>query len=344
MQAVYYDEFRRPPVLREVDEPTCPPDGVVVRVRATGVCRSDWHGWQGHDPDIRLPHVPGHEFAGVVHAVGVEVDDWVPGERVTTPFVNACGRCAPCREGNHQVCAAQRQPGFTHWGSFAEYVVVDHAEVNLVRLPDGLDFVTAAGLGCRFATSYRAIVQLSGVSAGQWLAVFGCGGVGLAAVMIARSRGARVIAVDVSDAALTLAESVGAEVSLNASAGPVSAQLRELTDGGAHITVDALGRAATLADAFASLRPLGRHVQVGLLVGDDANPRVDLAAAIARELQIVGSHGMAAHSYPAMLSEIADGTLDPARLVSRTITLDEAPTALATLDTTPTPGTTVVVL
>jgi D-arabinose 1-dehydrogenase-like Zn-dependent alcohol dehydrogenase len=341
MRAVYYEEFGSTPVLREVPAPVCPADGAVVRVHATGVCRSDWHGWQGHDPDIRLPHVPGHEFAGIVHAVGVDVSGWAPGDRVTTPFVNACGRCAVCADGNHQVCTDQRQPGFTHWGSFAEYVVVERAAVNLVRLPDSLDFVTAAGLGCRFATAYRAVVQVGAVAAGQWVAVFGCGGVGLAAVMIAHSRGARVVAVDVSPAALELAASFGATATLDASTGPVAAQVRALTDGGAHLTVDALGRAATLTDALASLRPLGLHVQVGLLVAADASPPVDMALVIARELRIAGSHGMAAHTYPAMLADIATGTLDPARLVTRTIPLDQAPTALATMAT---PGTTVVVL
>ena len=341
MKAVYYEAFRATPSLREVDAPVCPPDGAVVAVRATGVCRSDWHGWMGHDPDIRLPHVPGHEFAGVLHAVGAAVDGWVAGDRVTTPFVNACGRCVACSAGDHQICVDQRQPGFTHWGSFAEYVVVERAAVNLVRLPSTMDFETAAGLGCRFATSYRAITQVSGVSAGQWIAVFGCGGVGLAAVMIARSLGARVIAVDVSGAALDLARSLGAEVSLDASAGPVSVRVHEITGDGAHVTVDALGRAATFADALASLRPLGRHVQVGLLVGADRDPAVDMGAVLARELQIVGSHGMAAHAYPAMLASIAAGTLDPTRLVTRTIPLSEAADALVM----PTgPGATVVVL
>lgn len=344
MRAVWYGEFGVLPEIREVDSPGCPPHGVVVRVRATGVCRSDWHGWRGHDPDIRLPHVPGHEFAGVVHEVGAEVDGWAAGDRVTAPFVNACGSCDVCAAGNQQVCRRQSQPGFTHWGSFAEYVVVHHAAVNLVTLPDGLDYTTAAGLGCRFATAYRAVVQLSAVGQGEWLAVFGCGGVGLAAVMIACARGARVVAVDASPAALKLAAELGASECLDASDGPVAARVEELTSGGAHVTVDALGRASTFADALASLRPAGRHVQVGLLVGEDAGPRVDMAAVIGRELRILGSHGMAAHTYPDMLTDIAAGRLDPGRLVGRTIGLDDAPHALVSLDRSRDAGTTVVAL
>jgi alcohol dehydrogenase len=158
MRAVLYTEFREPPAVREVTDPACPADGVVVRVEATGLCRSDWHGWQGHDPDIRVPHVPGHELAGVIAEVGPDVRRRRVGERVTVPFVCACGACGPCLAGDHQVCDAQFQPGFTHWGSFAELVALHRADINLVRLPDELDFVTAAGPGCRFATAHRAVV------------------------------------------------------------------------------------------------------------------------------------------------------------------------------------------
>ncbi|MCU1494195.1 MAG: alcohol dehydrogenase [Acidimicrobiaceae bacterium] len=344
MLAAVYDRFRQLAELRDVPEPACPPDGAVIAVRATGVCRSDWHAWMGHDPDIGLPHVPGHEFAGVIAEVGPLVERWKPGDRVTAPFVQACGRCAVCLAGNHNVCPLQTQPGFTRWGSFAEHVVVDWADTNLVGLPDQVAFVTAAGLGCRFATSYRAVVHHGRVEAGQWLAVYGCGGVGLAAVMVAVSRGVRVVAVDVSPRALALAETLGAEATLNAADARLSARVIEITDGGAHLSIDALGRAATLAHSIAGLRPRGRHVQIGLLLAGDAGPPVDMGAVVARELEIVGSHGMAAHHYPDMLDEIASGALDPGRLVARTIDLESAPEALATMDTASAAGTTVVLV
>src|SRR3954447_9620902 len=122
MRAVLYQAFRVPPAVVEVAEPAPAPDGVVVRVEATGLCRSDWHGWMGHDADIVPPHVPGHEFAGTIAELGRDVPGWHIGDRVTAPFVCACGVCPPCRAGDHQVCDAQEQPGFTYWGSFAEYV------------------------------------------------------------------------------------------------------------------------------------------------------------------------------------------------------------------------------
>ncbi len=340
MRAVVYDAFGELPVLREIDPPRCPPDGVLIRVGATGLCRSDWHGWQGHDPDIVPPHVPGHEFAGEVAEIGPQVRRVRIGQRVTVPFVCGCGRCEQCRAGDAQVCPNQTQPGFTHDGSFAELVAVHAADVNVVALPDSVDLVTAASLGCRFATAYRAVVASGRVCAGNWLAVHGCGGVGLAAVQIGVAHGARVIAVDVSDAALQLASAFGATHAIRP---PAAAQIVALSAGGAHVSIDALGKAATLADSVACLRRRGRHVQVGLLAGSDAGPRVDMTAVIAGELELVGSHGMAAHDYPALLAEICAGRLDPAGLVTRTIGLDAAPLALAQLAAAGTAGVTVIV-
>ena len=329
MRAVVIDRFGELAEVREVPDPAPPADGAVVRVDATGVCRSDWHAWRGHDRDVTLPHVPGHEFAGTVAALGPEVGGWSVGARVTAPFVFACGRCEQCRAGDGQVCPHQTQPGFTHDGSFAEYVVVRRAEVNLVALPDDVDAVAAASLGCRFATAYRAVAAQGRPRPGDWLAVHGCGGVGLAAVMVGVSLGARVVAVDVDPAALAAATALGAEATLSP---PTATALVELTGGGAHVAVDALGRAATFADALAGLRPRGRHVQVGLLVGDDAAPPVDMARVIGRELEVLGSHGMAAVDYPGMLAAITVGRLDPRRLVGRTVGLAEVPAALAAMD------------
>jgi D-arabinose 1-dehydrogenase-like Zn-dependent alcohol dehydrogenase len=339
MRAVVYDAFGELPEVRDIAPPTCPPHGALIRVEATGVCRSDWHAWLGHDDEVTPPHVPGHEFAGVVAEIGAQVTTAFVGQRVTVPFVCACGTCEQCREGNQQVCPEQTQPGFTHAGSFAELVAVHHADVNLVPLPDAINSVTAAGLGCRFATAYRAVVAHGRVAPGTWVAVHGCGGVGLAAVMIAVAHGARVVAVDINPAALELAREFGAVHALRP---PAAEEIVALSQGGAHVSIEALGQASTFADSIAGLRRRGRHVQVGLLVADDANPATDMAAVIGRELEIVGSHGMPAHAYPEMLAEIAAGRLHPDRLVSRVIELDDAPQSLATLGSGGRTGTTVV--
>ena len=193
MRAIVYEKFQGPVSVQNVTDPSPKDHGVIIKVSATGLCRSDWHGWMGHDSDIELPHVPGHELAGIVAEVGKDVKNFRLGDRVTVPFVCGCGSCRECRSGNHQVCDYQTQPGFTHWGSFAEYVALDHADINLVAIPDQIADVTAAILGCRFITSFRAVVDQGKVQGGQYVAIHGCGGVGLSAIMIANALGAEVL-------------------------------------------------------------------------------------------------------------------------------------------------------
>jgi len=338
VRALVFDSFAGPLDVREVPDPEPPPGGVVVRVAASGICRSDWHAWQGHDPDVVLPHVPGHELAGTVAEVGSGVRGWAVGDRVTVPFVCACGDCRECRAGDHQVCPYQQQPGFTYWGSFAEYVAVPYAEVNLVRLPDEIGFTAAASLGCRFATAYRGVARVGAALPGEWLVVFGCGGVGLSAVMIGNALGARVVAVDVSESALAAAAGFGAEHTVRAGAAAVG-RLRELTDGGPQVTVDAIGAVDVVQQALSVLRPRGRHVQLGLLPGAVT---LEVSALIARELRWVGSHGLAAHDYPALLELVRSGAVRPDALVGREIGLADASAALVELDRGRPTGMTVI--
>lgn len=343
MKAVVYRAFSAPPEIERVTDPLPGGDGVVLKVMASGVCRSDWHGWQGNDPDIELPHVPGHELAGIVEAVGDRVTQWSVGDRVTVPFVGGCGHCPQCHSGNHQVCDHQFQPGFTHWGSFAEFVAIHYADVNLVRLPDEMTFETAASLGCRFATSFRAVVDQGRVSAGQWVAVHGCGGVGLSAIMIATALGANVIAVDIAEEKLARARQLGAAATINASSVTnVPEAVRDLSGGGAHVSLDAIGNAAVCYNSIDSLRKRGRHIQVGLLVDDDADPRVPMGKVLANELELLGSHGMQAHRYAEMLRMIDAGNLAPERLINKTISLEEAIPALMSMNDFDTTGVTVI--
>lgn len=345
MRAVQFDAFGETPYVTDRAMPVAPADGAVIRVEATGLCRSDWHGWMGHDPDIAtLPHVPGHEFAGVVHAVGSDATRVRVGDRVVVPFVCGCGACEWCTSGNAQVCPQQWQPGFNGPGSYAEFVSIPKADFNVVQLPDEVPFDVAASLGCRFATSYRGIVDVARVQAGETVAVFGCGGVGLAAVMIARSRDARVIAIDVHQDALRLASDAGAAVTVDANDGDPVARIRELVPEGVHVAVDALGSIDTANAATRSLRIHGRHLQIGLLppakVGDRAT--VPMHTVVSRELRVLGSHGMAAADYPRMLADIASGALDPARFIVRTITLEDAPGAIAAMSRSSEPGVTII--
>lgn len=333
MKAVVYEECQKVPTVKNVPDPTPSDDGVVIKVAATGVCRSDWHAWMGH-ADCDLPHVPGHEFAGTIEAIGTNIKNWKVGDRVTVPFACGCGTCSECATGNTHVCPDQVQPGFSHWGSFAEYVAIEYAEANLVALPEALDFVTAASLGCRFATSFRAVATQGRVTEGDWVAVHGCGGVGLSAIMIARARGARIIAIDIAEDKLNFAKSLGAEETINAAAEEnVPQRIAQITNGGTDVSIDALGSPKTAFDSVASLKIQGKHIQVGLLLGGENHPQMPMDVVIAKELEIIGSHGMQASAYPKMLDMIANNQLHPQKLVGDTITLEEAPAALSGMNT-----------
>ncbi|SDR82959.1 alcohol dehydrogenase catalytic domain-containing protein [Microlunatus soli] len=329
MRALVYTAVATAPVVTDVQDPGCPADGVLIEVRATGVCRSDFHAWKGDDP-VRLPHVGGHELAGVIIEVGSQVDSWRPGDRVTVPFVCGCGRCVDCRAGSPQVCARQTQPGFTHWGSFAERVAIQAADFNLVRLPDDLDFVTAAALGCRFATAYRAVTGHASTRPGDRLAVYGAGGAGLSAVMIGSALGLEVVAVDPSAAARDRAADCGATLTIDPRADdPVAKINNDL--GGVQLSLDCAGTAITAVQSVRSLRRGGHHVQVGLLFGESATPPVPMDRVIAWELSVHGSHGIAATDYPGLLELVISGRVDPARLIGEVTDLAGAGRALTAM-------------
>jgi alcohol dehydrogenase len=329
VRAVIFEEFAGPLRVKQLPDPVPPPGGVVLAVKSTGICRSDWHGWQGHDPDVRLPHVPGHELAGEIVALGKGVQGLALGDRVTVPFVSGCGECSPCRHGDPQVCDVQFQPGFTHWGSFAEYVALHYAERNVVKLPEALSYERAASLGCRFTTAFRALVQLAELRAGESLVVFGCGGVGLSAILIAQALGARSIAVDIDPRKLELARDIGADTCIDASDGArVAERVVSETRGGADVSIDALGSALTLRQSLESLRKRGRHVQVGLMVGERVEPAVPMGRVISNELCLFGSHGIAARSYPDVFEMIEKKRVPLDRILGPRLRLEDVPAEL----------------
>jgi alcohol dehydrogenase len=334
MRAALFETFRQPLEVTLVADPTCPPDGAIVRVMACGVCRSDHHAWVGADPDVVVPHVPGHEFAGVIAETGPSCTRWKDGDRVTAPFILACGNCPDCLGGDPTVCSHQHVAGFSSWGAFAELIAVPHADFNLVRIPAALDFVETAGMGCRVTTAFRALVDRAKLQPGEWLAVHGCGGVGLSAVMIGAALGARVVAVDVNDAALAMAKTLGATATLNvtgmADAGGV---IRDMTEGGAHVSIEALGITQTFHNSIRSLRKLGRHVQIGMPTGKHLEPTIPLLETVySRQISIMGTRGIAASRFPALLAMVAAKRIDPARLVTHHIALHQAGAAIAAMD------------
>jgi len=344
MRAALLSRYNSPTEITDVPDPTCPRDGAVIAVRACGVCRSDHHAWKGADPDVVLPHVMGHEFAGEVIEIGTECRAFSVGDRVTAPFILGCGTCPDCRAGEPTICNHQEVIGFTGWGAFAERLAIPRADFNLVRLPEGMDFAVAAGMGCRVTTSFRAVVDRAKLQPGEWLSVHGCGGVGLSAIMIGAALGARVLAVDVNPEALKLARSLGANTILDASGTQdVGAAVRDLTQGGAHVSLDALGVTETFHNSLKSLRKLGRHVQIGMPLGRHATPELPLLELVySRQITLHGTRGIGAARFAALFDMISAGRLAPERLVTKRISLSGLNAALKTMDGYTVAGVTVV--
>jgi alcohol dehydrogenase len=324
VRAAAITEYRQPLVVDQFDDPETPERGVVLQVEASGICQSDWHSWMGHEDLPGLPHVPGHEMVGVVVSVGPLVSDWEIGDRVTVPFSVGCGDCRSCRDGYLNTCDRAFTPGFSVWGSWAEYVAIDHADLNLVRLPDGLDSVDAVALGCRFITAFRAVADRGRVRERDWLVVHGCGGVGLSAVMIGSAFGARVVAVDIDPASLALASTLGAEVVVDARGHGFLEHILDVTSGGAQVSIEAVGRTQTVRNSLASLRKHGRHVQVGLLLAEHGEPAIPMEPVIMGEQEILGVRGMPATDYGRVFELVDSGAVDPSRLVTGTVSLDDA--------------------
>lgn len=343
MKAAIFETYGGPLNVRNIPGPECPGDGVIIDVQACGICRSDWHGWMGHDGDVKVPHVPGHELAGIISSVGTNVTRWKTGDRVTVPFCCGCGTCRQCKRQCEHICDNYFQPGVTYWGGFAEQVAIPKADVNLIQLPDSIDFVAAASLGCRFATSFRAVVNQGQVKANDVVAVFGCGGVGLSAIMIAKAVEANVIAIDLNEKRLRAAAAVGASTLIDATkTKDVPLEIRKLTNDGVDVSLDAIGHSTAMRQSVLSLRKQGRHVQIGLLAGEHADPAVPMSAVIGRELELYGSHGMPPNAYPAMLAMITSGKLAPQELVHKTVSLSEACEFLPQMDQFPGSGAIVI--
>ncbi|QPV63050.1 alcohol dehydrogenase catalytic domain-containing protein [Halosimplex litoreum] len=348
MRAVVLAEHGEPLECREVPEPEPDPDGVVVETEACGICRSDWHAWQGHGDwvDDRVPtgQVLGHEPVGTVDEVGADVETVRPGDRVVVPFSLADGTCPACRAGRQNYCEGATALGFgpAAPGAFAERFHVPAADVNAVGLPDGVSGVAAASMGCRFVTAFEGLDATADVGGGDVVVVVGCGGVGLSAVQIAAALGATPVAVDVREAPLELAAEIGAVATLNAERVDVSERVHDRFGGG-DVSMDALGSAETFRTAVDSLGSGGTHVQVGL-TGDDDRGEVPLPVdrLVQADLTVAGSRGMAPRRYDDIFAMVSAGQVDPGALVTDRVALDEVPDRLAAMSEFDTVGVEVV--
>ena len=336
-------EHREPMTVQEYPEPEIGPHDALLRVEACGICRSDWHIWQGDWSWIgierQLPAVLGHEFAGVVEAVGSEVRDIRPGMRVLTPFHKACGVCASCRAGASNVC--DNPPAGS--GGFAELARIPVADFNAIPLPDDVSTLVGSALGCRYMTAYRAVADRGGVRGGEWVAVHGCGGIGLAAVQIAAALGAQVVAIDLDDAKLEQARAEGAVATVNASDHPAAEAVQEITGGGADVSIDALGVKATVLNSLMSLRKRGRHVQVGLTTREEEGMvALPIDQIVLRELEFLGTVGNPHVNYQPLLQMVEHGQLHPERLIGEHVRLEELPRVLESMTSFGTSGFTTI--
>ena len=348
MKAAVLEAFKKPMVVHEHwPDPECGPEDAIVKVEANGICRSDWHvcegdwEWIGLQPE--LPHVIGHEYCGIVEEVGSQVKNFRKGDRVICPFNFGCGTCSFCRSGHQNTCENFEGAGFVKPGGYGQYAGVTKADINLVALPESIPFVEAASMGCRFMTSFHGVVDQARVGAGDWVAIHGCGGIGLAATQIATSLGANVIAVDINDESLAVAKQMGVLHTVNAAKEDAPAAVVELSGGGVHVSVDALGIATTCLNSILSLRSRGRHLQIGLTTQEEkgfVSLPVDIM--VARELEFVGTIGMQPQRYPSMLNMVESGKLTPGKMVTNIVGIDEAAGVISSMANYGTVGTTVV--
>jgi alcohol dehydrogenase len=341
MIAAQLTGVRQPLKLVDLPDPVAPDGGVVLRVLACGVCRSDWHVWSGGDA-VQFPHIPGHEYCGEVIAVGEGIKRWSVGDRVIAPFILACGQCGDCAAGNQTICADQALPGFTHAGAFAEKIAVPFADANLTKLPDSIDPALAAALGCRVTTAWHALTGRAALRPGEWLAIFGGGGVGTAALLLGKALGARVAIVDVVEEKLEFAKDLGADLVINAATEDAAEAIKKATKGGADFALEALGITATTVGAMRSLKKLGRMVQVGMPAGDETMMQIPMDVVYSGQLAMYGTRGMPSWRYPSLLSLIESGAVDLTPMIARRIPLSKATEELAAFDGPAAPGVAVI--
>ena len=339
MRAAVVTQFKEDLGLENVADPTCPEDGVVLKVLACGVCRSDFHGWVGGHPKVTPGSIMGHEYCGTVVEAGPRATHKV-GDRLIAPFILSCGSCPLCQTGSSNACESAIVPGFGAPGAYAQYVAVPH-DHNLVDLPDTMSPALAAGLGCRVTTAWHALTDRAQVRAGDWVAIHGTGGIGLSALLLAKMLGAQVVVVDVVADKLEHAKGLGADAAVDASKENVAEAIRDITGGGAQVSIEALGIAQTTNASVECLATLGRHVHVGMPSGDGMM-ELNIRAIYMKQLSFYGTRGMPSWKYPRLLDMIERGAVDLSPMVAREIPLSQASAELQAMMGPTAPGTAVI--
>lgn len=350
MRGAVLKAYGEPLEIEERATPEPEPDEVIIKTEACGICRSDWHAWQGdygwlEGGKVPLGHILGHEPAGTIVAVGEDVEEYREGDQVVCPFNIVCGKCDRCRNGDSHMCANIVHYGFeVQPGAFADHIRVPNADFNLARIPDGIEPKEMAALGCRYVTSYHAMVDRAQVEPGEWVAVHGCGGIGLSVVNIANALGGNVVAVDLKDEKLDLAKEMGAVETVNAEdTDDVPGAIQGVTDGGAQLSVDALGIEQTFLNSIHSLDTMGRHMQLGITTAEEEGT-VDLPIdyMLHSEMDILTAKGMPPHRYDEIFNMMQSGKLTPGKLVSKEVALEDVTDRLDAMTNFETKGVEVI--
>ena len=327
MTAARFYEVEEPLRLEEIPVPELREDEVLVEIKAAGICGSDVHiVFEGVTPTAYKPITLGHEPAGVVAATGSRVTGWEGGERVCVVPGFWCGSCRNCVTGFPNVCLNRRIYGIQAEGALAEYLAVP--ERNLVRLPDGVPFTVGAIITDAVATPFYALSERVALKAGETIAIFGAGGLGLHGVQIAKLLGAqKIIVVDTREEQLERARTMGADLTLNPKNAPPVEAILEATGGlGVDVAAEFVGLQATISQCVEAVAPNGRVVVVGL--GADPITTVPPTVFVRKQIALLGSYGFTKRGIEQLVELAASGRLDLESSITHTFPLAEVNTAL----------------
>ena len=318
MKAVQLVEIGQPLELREVPVPEIGDRDVLVRVKAAGICHSDVHYRAGASPVGALPQTLGHEVAGVIEKVGAQVTSVAPGDRVCLHYLITCGDCYYCTLGSEQFCVEGSMIGKYRDGGYAEYIAVPAR--SAVQLPEEIPFEQGAVMMCSSSTSFHAL-RKGRLDAGETVAVFGVGGLGMSAIQLADAMGALdVYAVDINEERLAMTEEFGA-IPVNASQVDPVAEIRRLTEGkGVDVALELIGLPRTMRQAVQSLAVFGRAVLVG--IASEPLEVDSYSEILGREAEIIGAADHLLHELPLLIEYVRRGLLDLSDVVTDTVPLD----------------------
>lgn len=314
--------------VEDVPEPTLNAGEVLIRTAACGVCATDLHYMHGTPTFKKPPIILGHEVSGVVEKVSDGVAGYSGGERVLVPAVLSCGDCGNCREGRDNICERMSMVGNHVDGGFAEFMRAPAR--MLFKLPAELPLQESAVISDAMSTPFHAVKNRGMVRAGEWVAIFGCGGVGINAVQIAAAFGANVVAVDVDDRKLELARQLGASAVFNSKQVDAAKEIRGVTDGGGvDAAFEVVGKPEVQELALRSVKTGGRLVTVG---SSERNWDFKVSRVMFRELTIIGSLGCRSAEYPRIIEMARSGKLKLGPVVSEKLPLQDVNGALKRLE------------